>query len=64
MNHLLSHPKGGQAAVLIPGGAPESLDSHPGSYIVQLKNKKGFIKVAMQNESIISAIFSNIIRNK
>jgi len=49
MNYLLSHPSGGQAAVLIPGGAPESLDSHPGSYVVQLKNKKGFVKVAMQN---------------
>lgn len=49
MNYLLSRKGGGEVGVLIPGGAPESLDSHPGSYIVQLNRRKGFIKVAMQN---------------
>jgi len=49
MNHLLSIPGGGHVSVLIPGGAPESLDSHPGSYVIQLKKRKGFIKVAIQN---------------
>lgn len=49
MNYLLSTPGGGKAAVLVPGGAPESLDSHPGTYIVQMKKRKGFIKVALQN---------------
>ncbi|OXA36778.1 2-acylglycerol O-acyltransferase 1 [Folsomia candida] len=58
MNYLLSRPGGGVAAVLIPGGAPESLDSHPGSYVVQLKNKKGFIKVAMQNGASLVPVFS------
>jgi len=58
MNYLLSYKGGGKAAVLIPGGAPESLDSHPGSYIVQLKTRKGFVKVALQNGSPLVPCFS------
>jgi hypothetical protein len=57
MNHLLSHPGGGQGVVLVPGGAPESLESHPGSYIVQLKSRKGFVKVALQNGSHLVPIY-------
>ncbi|ODM89837.1 2-acylglycerol O-acyltransferase 1 [Orchesella cincta] len=58
MNYLLGSKGGGRAAVLIPGGAPESLDSHPGSYVVQLKHRKGFIKVALQNGSPLVPCFS------
>lgn len=58
MNALLTTKGGGKACVLIPGGAPESLDSHPGSYVVQLKNKKGFIKVALQNGASLVPVFS------
>ncbi|CAG7717878.1 unnamed protein product [Allacma fusca] len=50
LNYLLSYPGGGHAAVLVPGGAPESLDAHPGlENRVHLKKRKGFIKVAIQN---------------
>lgn len=58
MNYLLSREGGGNAGVLIPGGAPESLDSHPGSYVVQLKQRKGFIKVAIQNGAWLVPCFS------
>jgi len=49
INYLLSRPEGGHACVVVVGGAPESLDSRPGSYIVQLKKRKGFIKVALRH---------------
>lgn len=43
----------GKCVVLVPGGAPEALDSHPGSTIIQLKKRKGFIKLALQNGYIL-----------
>ncbi|XP_021948768.1 diacylglycerol O-acyltransferase 2 [Folsomia candida] len=57
MNYLLSHPDGGRGAVLVPGGAQESLESHPGKYVVQLKKRKGFVKVALQNGSPLVPIY-------
>jgi len=57
INFLLSNPNGGQGAVLVPGGASESLESHPGSHVVQLKSRKGFIKVALQNGSPLVTIY-------
>jgi hypothetical protein len=58
MNYLLSRPKGGHATVLVVGGAPESLDSHPGSYVLQLKRRKGFIKIALRNGASLVPVFS------
>ncbi|CAL8082066.1 unnamed protein product [Orchesella dallaii] len=58
MNYLLSRPEGGHACVVVVGGAPESLDSHPGSYIVQLRKRKGFIKIALRHGASLVPIFS------
>jgi 1-acyl-sn-glycerol-3-phosphate acyltransferase len=59
LNYLLSYPGGGHAAVLVPGGAPESLDAHPGlENRVHLKYRKGFIKVALQNGAPLVPVFS------
>lgn len=49
MNYILSQKGGGNIAILIPGGAPEALDFCPGSYVLQLNERKGFVKVALQN---------------
>jgi len=49
INYLLSHPDRGHAAVLVVGGSAESLDSHPGTYILQLKRRKGFIRMALNH---------------
>lgn len=48
-SYLLSERGGGQAIVIAVGGAPESLDAHPGSFDVLLAKKKGFIKMAMEH---------------
>ncbi|ODN02124.1 2-acylglycerol O-acyltransferase 1 [Orchesella cincta] len=58
MNHVLGTPGGGKIGILIPGGAPEALDFNPGTYILQLKKRKGFVKVALQNGSPLVPVFS------
>jgi hypothetical protein len=37
-----------KSVVLVPGGANEALYTHPGEFKVHLKNRKGFIRVAIQ----------------
>uniref|UniRef100_A0A1I8J5H1 diacylglycerol O-acyltransferase n=1 Tax=Macrostomum lignano TaxID=282301 RepID=A0A1I8J5H1_9PLAT len=50
---------GGQLVCVIPGGAVEALDSHPGTvYRVHLRNKLGFVRLAMQTGSSLVPCFS------
>ncbi|XP_037824412.1 2-acylglycerol O-acyltransferase 2-A-like [Lucilia sericata] len=46
------------AVAVLVGGAQESLDSHPGRYILTLKNRKGFVKIAIRTGSPIVPTFS------
>lgn len=46
---ILSNPKKGNSAVLVVGGAAESLFTEPGTYKLCLKNRKGFCRIALQN---------------
>lgn len=48
VTHVLSRPQGGNAAVVVVGGAEESLDAHPGNLTLHILNRKGFIKVALK----------------
>lgn len=48
----------GNAPVLVVGGAPEALEAHPGRYTLNLKNRKGFIKIAMQCGVPMVPVFS------
>jgi len=36
------------AIAILVGGAQEALDSHPGQYILTIKNRKGFVKMAIR----------------
>jgi len=55
LKKILTTPK--KALVLVPGGANEALYSHPGEFKVHLKNRKGFIRVAIQcGASVVPAI--------
>lgn len=40
--------KVGKALVLVVGGAQESLLCRPGSYKIILKNRKGFVRIAIK----------------
>ncbi|XP_043661547.1 diacylglycerol O-acyltransferase 2 [Drosophila teissieri] len=46
------------AVAILVGGAQEALDSHPGKYILTLKNRKGFVKMAIRTGSSIVPTFS------
>ena len=46
--HIVTKQGTGNAAVIVVGGAAESLDARPGSYTLTLKNRKGFAKMALQ----------------
>ncbi len=46
--HLMTKQGSGNAAVIVVGGANEALNARPGSYKLMLRNRKGFIKIAIQ----------------
>ncbi len=46
---LLSKEGTGNALVLVVGGAVEALEARPGSFVVNIIKRKGFVKVALQN---------------
>ncbi|NXL93025.1 MOGT2 acyltransferase, partial [Alectura lathami] len=48
-SHVLQRPEGGNLLVIIVGGAQEALDARPGSYTLLLKNRKGFVRVAIKH---------------
>lgn len=48
LSHLLSKRGKGNAVVIVIGGAAESLASSPGVNTVVMKQRKGFIRVALE----------------
>lgn len=61
ISHVLrQHSEGGAAVVIIVGGAPESLDTHPNQeqIILILKPRKGFIRLALQHGAHLVPSFS------
>eukprot|EP00090_Calanus_glacialis_P018699 TRINITY_DN29010_c0_g1_i5.p1 TRINITY_DN29010_c0_g1~~TRINITY_DN29010_c0_g1_i5.p1 ORF type:complete len:363 (-),score=19.14 TRINITY_DN29010_c0_g1_i5:34-1122(-) len=57
ISHVLSRP-GGAASVLVVGGAAESIYSEEGRLRLVLKNRKGFIKLAMRHGADLVPSFS------
>ncbi|XP_078401143.1 2-acylglycerol O-acyltransferase 2-A-like [Cetorhinus maximus] len=56
--YLLNRAEGGNIAVIAIGGAPEALDARPGALTLLLKNRKGFIKLALQFGAPLVPVFS------
>ena len=48
IDYLLSCNGTGNAVVIVVGGAAESLQCAPGMNSVTLKNRKGFVRLALQ----------------
>ena len=46
---ILTKQGKGNAAIIVVGGAEEALEARPGNYNLKLKNRKGFIKMAIKN---------------
>ncbi|XP_062992555.1 2-acylglycerol O-acyltransferase 2-B-like [Elgaria multicarinata webbii] len=57
-SYLLGHEGGGQVAVIAVGGPPESLDARPGALTLQIRGRKGFIKMALQHGAALVPVFS------
>ncbi|KAM5179988.1 2-acylglycerol O-acyltransferase 2 [Mantella aurantiaca] len=57
-SYFLRNKKGGTAVVIAVGGAPESLDARPGAFTLLLKNRKGFVRLAIQHGASLVPVFS------
>ncbi len=62
LQHILSN-KGnckqmGQTCILVVGGAEEALNVHPNSYVLTIKNRKGFIRAALTTGACLVPVFS------
>ncbi|KAM6145271.1 2-acylglycerol O-acyltransferase 2 [Phoenicopterus ruber ruber] len=57
-SYVLQKPEGGNMLAIIVGGAQEALDARPGSYTLLLKNRKGFVRLAIKHGTPLVPIFS------
>ncbi|KAM4692932.1 2-acylglycerol O-acyltransferase 1 [Discoglossus pictus] len=58
VTHVLSKEDGGNAAIIVIGGAEESLDARPGNLTLHILKRKGFIKIALKRGAHIVPVFS------
>ncbi|NXN95534.1 MOGT2 acyltransferase, partial [Rhinopomastus cyanomelas] len=56
--YVLQKPGGGNLLAIIVGGAQEALDARPGSYTLLLRNRKGFVRLAIQSGTPLVPAFS------
>ncbi|NXN88359.1 MOGT2 acyltransferase, partial [Bombycilla garrulus] len=57
-SYVLQKPEGGNLLAIIVGGAQEALDARPGSFTLLLKNRKGFVRLAIQHGTPLVPAFS------
>lgn len=48
----------GNAVLIVPGGAAESLDSRPGTHSLTLNKRQGFFRIALQHGASLVPIYS------
>ncbi|XP_043557992.1 2-acylglycerol O-acyltransferase 1-like isoform X2 [Chiloscyllium plagiosum] len=58
VSHVLSRKGGGNVAVIVIGGAEESLAARPGALTLKILNRKGFIKLAIKHGAHLVPVFS------
>ncbi|PNJ51218.1 MOGAT2 isoform 3 [Pongo abelii] len=56
--HILNRKGGGNLLGIIVGGAQEALDARPGSFTLLLRNRKGFVRLALTHGASLVPIFS------
>ncbi|KAM7235997.1 hypothetical protein CapIbe_013183 [Capra ibex] len=57
-DHILSRKGGGNLLSIVVGGVQESLTARPGAYKLVLRNRKGFIRLALMHGADLVPIFS------
>lgn len=58
IDYVLRQPGGGRVVVLMVGGAAEAYYCKPGQYTLILKNRKGFVKLAIKNGTPLVPVLS------
>ena len=51
---ILTKQGNGNAVIVVVGGAQEALEAHPGKYNIMLRNRKGFIKMAIKTGRVLN----------
>ncbi|KAF1641598.1 2-acylglycerol O-acyltransferase 2, partial [Eudyptes chrysocome] len=57
-SYVLQKLEGGNMLTIVVGGAQEALDARPGSCTLLLKNRKGFVRLAIEHGTPLVPIFS------
>nr|XP_020771324.1 2-acylglycerol O-acyltransferase 2-like [Odocoileus virginianus texanus] len=57
-DHILSRKGGGNLLSIIVGGVQEALNARPGTFKLVLRNRKGFIRLAVMHREALVPIFS------
>ncbi|XP_053165821.1 2-acylglycerol O-acyltransferase 2 [Hemicordylus capensis] len=57
-SYILRKPGGGNVLTIAVGGAREALDARPGAFTLMLKNRKGFIRLAIEHGTPLVPVFS------
>ena len=63
ITHICTKQGTGNAAIIVIGGAAESLEAYPGAATLMLKNRKGFVKMALKTGYVIERIHSYFYTN-
>ncbi|XP_049644120.1 2-acylglycerol O-acyltransferase 3-like [Suncus etruscus] len=58
LDFLLSSRPFGQAVVILVGGAQEALDAIPGEHRLTLRNRKGFVRLALRHGASLVPVYS------
>jgi len=58
ITHICTKKSGGNAAIIVVGGASESLEAYPGNATLTLKNRKGFVKMALKTGANLVPVFA------
>lgn len=58
IDYILSKNGTGNAVVIVVGGAAESLDCRPGKHRVTLKERKGFVRLALRHGADLVPLYS------
>ncbi|XP_023578829.1 2-acylglycerol O-acyltransferase 1 [Octodon degus] len=58
LSYILSKDGGGNISAIIIGGAKEVLDCHPGKFIMFIRERKGFVKLALTHGAHLVPVFA------
>jgi len=58
IEYVLTRPEPGNAVMIVVGGAEEALDAHPGSHVLVLGHRRGFVRLAIQRGADLVPVYS------